>query len=353
MKESEFIVGEDDKVLVTGAGGFIGSSVVEKLLEFGFQNIRCLVRASGDLSRLKKLQESFPGAKLEVIRGNLLSRDDCVIAAKDVAVVYHLAAGRGVKSYPDAFMNSVVTTRNLLDAVVKSGTVKRFVNVSSLTVYSNRHLKRGALLDEGCEIENHPELRGEAYCYAKVRQEDIISEYNRQFGLPYVILRPGVVYGRGNKGLTGRIGITTFGLFLHLGGSNIIPLSYVENCADAIVLAGIKKGVDGQVFNVVDDNLPTSRAFLRLYRENVEHFQSIFLPKSLSYLLSCLWEWYSGWSKGQLPPVFNRRRWASDWKGNTYSNEKLKRLLGWTPQVPFDEAARRFFAYSREIRESK
>jgi nucleoside-diphosphate-sugar epimerase len=130
-------------------------------------------------------------------------------------------------------------------------------------------------------------------------------------------------------------------------------LSYVENCADAIVLAGIKKGVDGQVFNVVDDNLPTSRAFLRLYRENVEHFQSIFLPKSLSYLLSCLWEWYSGWSKGQLPPVFNRRRWASDWKGNTYSNEKLKRLLGWTPKVPFDEAARRFFAYSREIKESK
>ena len=84
-----------------------------------------------------------------------------------------------------------------------------------------------------------------------------------------MIVRPGVVYGPGNKGITGRVGLGTFGLFLHLGGSNEIPLTYVDNCADAIVLAGIKGGVDGEVFNVVDDDLPTSRKFLRLYKKNV------------------------------------------------------------------------------------
>ena len=46
------------------------------------------------------------------------------------------------------------------------------------------------------------------------------------------------------------------GSSLHIGGSNTIPLTYVDNCADAIILAGIKHGADGQIFNVVDDDLP-------------------------------------------------------------------------------------------------
>jgi nucleoside-diphosphate-sugar epimerase len=202
-------------------------------------------------------------------------------------------------------------------------------------------------------MENRPELRGEAYCYAKVRQEQLLVEYCRKYGIPYVILRPGVVYGPGNEGITGRVGIGTFGIFLHLGGKNRIPLSYVDNCADAIVLAGVQRGIDGEIFNVVDDDLPTSRAFLKLYKKNVGHFRSIYLPKSMSYLFCLLWEKYSAWSKGQLPPVFNRRRWASDWKGNIYGNEKLKKLLGWSPRIQFDEASRRFFAFSRQRKMTK
>ncbi len=64
-------------------------------------------------------------------------------------------------------------------------------------------------------------------------------EYGEKRGLPYVIVRPGVVYGPGIKGIHGRIGIDTFGPFLHLGGSNRIPLTYMDNCAEAIVLAGL------------------------------------------------------------------------------------------------------------------
>ena len=64
----------------------------------------------------------------------------------------------------------------------------------------------------------------------------------------------------------GRIGMDTFGVFVHLGGSNPIPFTFVDNCADAIALAGLKPGVDGEVFNVVDDDLPSSRQFLRMYK---------------------------------------------------------------------------------------
>jgi len=258
-------------------------------------------------------------------------------------VVFHLAAGTGEASFPDAFMNSVVTTRNLLDACLQHRCLSRFVNISSFAVYTNIRAPRWRLLDESCPIEGRPELRGDAYCFAKVKQEQILTDYGKRLGIPYVIVRPGSVYGPGHDGIPGRVGINTFGVFLHLGGFNTIPFTYVNNCAEAIVLAGLKKGVDGEAFNVVDDDLPSSRRFLRLYKENVRRFTSIYVPHAVSYALCYLWEKYSGWSQGQLPPVFNRRRWHSQWKKTRYSNEKVKARLGWTPQVPTAEGLRRYF----------
>ena len=276
-----------------------------------------------------------------MFKGNLLSRVDCETACRDVAVIFHLAAGTGEKSFPDAFLNSVVTTRNLLEASLQYARLQRFVLVSSFTVYTNGQKSR--YLDESCPTEEHPELRGDAYCYAKVKQEQIVNEYGQNFGVPYVVVRPGSVYGAGNTEVTGRVGIGTFGLFLHLGGSNTIPLTYVENCAEAIALAGLVEGVDGEVFNIIDDDLPSSRQFLRQYKKNVRPFTSVYVPHLASHALCYLWDKFSQWSKGQLPPAFNRRRWYADWKKTRYSNEKLKLRLGWTPKVSTDEALRLYF----------
>jgi nucleoside-diphosphate-sugar epimerase len=113
------------------------------------------------------------------------------------------------------------------------------------------------------------------------------------------------------------------------------------------VLAGITKGIENEVFNVVDDHLPRSREFLKMYKRNVGYFRSFYVPKSASYFLCYLWERYSEWSHGQLPPVFNRERWSNDWKGNKYSNEKLKKLTGWRPRVPFEVASKRYFEFCK------
>ncbi len=347
MVEKDLILNYSDPILITGSNGFIGSRVVEMLVKYGFTNLRCFVRPSSNLAALEKIISSYESARIDIIKGNLQSRDDCLRITKSVYIIYHLAAGRGEKSYPDAYMNSVITTRNLLDAVMQTESLKRFINISSFSVYSNGKIKRGGLLDESCELESQPHLTGEAYCYAKVRQEELVREYGRKYNIPYVIVRPGVVYGPGNKGITGRVGIGTFGIFLHLGGSNRIPLSYVDNCADAIVLAGLKKGIDGEIFNVVDDELPTSREFLRMYKQNVGRFKSLYVPHSVSYFLCCAWAKYSAWSEGQLLPVFNTKRWSNYWKGNTYSNRKLKKLLGWKPRVGFAEAVMRYFEYQK------
>jgi nucleoside-diphosphate-sugar epimerase len=339
-----FIVVPDDRVLITGAAGFIGSRVVESLVDHGFRNLVCFIRPSSGLARIERIiSQRPPGVQIEVIKGNLLSRVDCEAACKNVAVTYHLAAGTGEKSFPDAFMNSVVATRNLLDASLACARLRRFVLVSSFTVYTNRGNPRGRLLDESCAVEENPELRGDAYCFAKVKQEQLVAEYSRNFGVSYVVVRPGSVYGESKDQITGRVGLRTLGLFLHLGGSNTIPFTYVDNCADAIVLAGLVEGVEGEAFNVVDDDLPSSRHFLRQYKKNVRHFKSIYVPHAISRVLCCLWEKYSQSSKGQLPSAFNRKRWHAEWKKTRYSNEKLKAKLGWAPKVPTADAMGRYF----------
>jgi nucleoside-diphosphate-sugar epimerase len=345
----DLIIPVDAPILVTGAGGFIGARVVECLLRHGFTALRCFVRPSSNIGALEKLNSEFGNrAQIQIFRGNLLSRDDCAAATENVALVYHLAAGTGEKSFPDAFMNCVVTTRNLLEACVNSGAIKRFVSISSLAVYSNRNKPRRNILDESAPVEERPELRGEAYCYAKLRQDQFVEAYCRAHGVDFVLLRPGAVYGPDKKKITGRIGLGTFGIFLHLGGSNKIPLSYVDNCAEAIFLAGVVKGVNGEVFNVVDDDLPSSAEFLRDYKHEVKDFNSIYVPRWLSYYFCYAWEKYSSWSHGQLPPVFNRLAWHAYWKETNYSNEKMKTRLGWRQKVSTKDGLKMFFESCRQ-----
>ena len=341
---SRDIASTDERILVTGSNGFIGSKVVEKLLDYDFANLRCFVRPSSNLARLHNALAKFnAGRNVELVTGDLLSPEDCANAAEGVSVIYHLAAGME-KSFAGAFMNSALTSRNLMDAFLRYGQQKRFVNVSSFAVYSNLGLKRGALLDESYPLEDAPQERFDPYGFGKLKQEEVVRGYGSRYKLPYVILRPGYVFGPGKRELNARVGIDTFGVFIQVSGSNRLPLTFVDNCAEAIVLAGLKPGIEGEVFNVVDDKLLTGRQFLKSYKNRIKPFRSVRIPYSLAYAMCIFWEKYSKWSKNQLPPVFNRRRCAAQWKKMRYSNQKLKDRLGWKPRVPMNEAMDAFLS---------
>jgi len=345
MISNDFLISSNALILITGSNGFIGSRVVQALLDYGFSNLRCFVRPSSNLKTLNRII-SDNSKKVRLIKGNLLCREDCEKAAKGVSLVFHLAAGIE-KTFAGCFMDSVVTTRNLLDALLDNGLLKRFVNVSSLTVYSNTNTSTNRVLDETGEVERQPAARHEPYAYGKIKQDELLLEYNKKFGIPYVIVRPGDVYGPGKMKISGKVGIDTFGIFLHLGGPNPIPLTYIDNCAEAIALCGLRKGINGQVFNTIDDELPTSRGFLKMYKSHVRPFKSLYVPYPLFYCFCFLWEKYSGWSKGQLPPIFNRKRCVAHWKHTGYSNQKIKKMVGWHPRVPIDQALTRYFEYMR------
>jgi len=339
---STFIIRRADTVLVTGSNGFIGAKVVDILLEFGFEHVRCFVRPSSRLDRLNDvIRKHSAEGRVQIVAGDLTSPEDCAKAADGAAVIYHLAAGFD-KSFAGAYMNSALSTRNLMDSFLDCGRPVRFVNVSSFAVYSNVTLRRGESLDERSPLEDAPQQRYDAYAFGKLKQEELVREYGASRGLRYVILRPGTVFGPGKKDLTGRIGIDTFGFFIHIGGSNILPLTFVDNCAEAIVLGGLVPSVDGEVFNIVDDDPLTSAQFLRAYKRKRGRFFSVRLPYFVAYAFCALWEEYSKRSQGQLPPAFNRRRCAAEWRGNRFPNRKVREKLGWTPRVRIEEAMQQF-----------
>ena len=174
-----------------------------------------------------------------------------------------------------------------------------------------------------------------------------MTDYGKRLGIPYVIVRPGQVYGPGNEGITGRVGIGTFGMFLHLGGSNTIPLTYVDNCAEAIALAGLRKGIDGEVFNIVDDDLPSSRKFLRLYKKNVKaifDFVRSPHPKLCALLLvGEIFDLVTGAVTSRVQP----QKMARLLEKTRYSNEKGKSQVGWEQKIRTEEGLARFFESCR------
>lgn len=328
------------KVLVTGAAGFLGSSLCARLLEAGERDLRCFIRPGPRRERIEALVARHPAARIESFEGTLTSADGIDRAMEGVDVVYHLAASM-TGAAADMFLHTVVGTKNLLEAVAKRERRPRVVLVSSFGVYGVAELGRGARVDETTPLEPTP-ARRDLYSQAKLRQEQLARQYQTERGIPMVVLRPGVIDGPGGPAISSRVGLNLFGLFLHLGGKNTLPLTFVDNCADAIALAGRTERALGEVYNVVDDNLPNCRDYLRAYRREVEALRSVSLPYPVTMALSRLVERYHTFSKGQLPAVFTPYKTATSWGGNRFSNEKLKQL-GWAPRVSTAEGMARTF----------
>jgi nucleoside-diphosphate-sugar epimerase len=332
------------KILITGAGGFLGTRIVERLLAAGETDLRVMLRDPAKLRGLEEIAARYPGASLEPVTVNLRNPAEIGPAVAGCAMVIHAAAA--LKGSPaEMFMDSAVASRNLLDAVSEIKPM-RVVLISSFGVMGAAELERGALIDERTPLERHPEWR-DVYSHSKLRQEQLFWEYRQKYGFELVVLRPGVIYGPGGGHFSNRVGLKLFGIFAHLGGSNSLPLTYVDNCAEAIVVAALSPDAAGEIYNVVDDDLPTSREYLKLYKEQVKPLRSVPVPYFVLMLVSKAVERYSRYSKGQLPAIFTPYKTRAMWGGNRFSNAKLE-AIGWRPLVSTRDGLARTFAWFRE-----
>jgi len=327
-------------VLLTGANGFLGRRVLGRLLAHGYTNIRCLVR---DSAKVAWLTDQYPTNSIEVVCANLRNREDVQRTLEGVDLVFHLAAS--LKGTPaDMFLDTVVGSKNLVQGLGRRSGL-RVVLVSSLGVLGTAELPRGALVSEQTPLERHPEQR-DTYSHVKLRQEQLVREYAKRWGFELVIVRPGVIYGPGGSHFSPRVGLSLGNVFLYLGGRNPLPLTYVDNCAEAVVFAGLHARGDCETYNVIDDDIPNCHQYLDRYKEGVRPICSLRIPYPGLMLLSHFVKWYYHHSGGQLPSLFTPYKTATTWGGNRFDNSKLK-SIGWKQLVSTRDAMNNTFTAFR------
>ncbi|MBN1517174.1 SDR family NAD(P)-dependent oxidoreductase [Candidatus Sumerlaeota bacterium] len=176
------------KVLVTGAGGFIGSHLSERLVECG-ASTRALVHYNA-LGRRGWLDESPLRDDMDIIAGDICDRDSVKNAMKDVDIVFHLAALIAIPySYaaPASYVRTNVEgTLNVLQCARELGT-QRVLHTSTSEVY-------GSALRVPID-EEHP-LQGQSpYSASKIGADKMVESFYRSFGVPVVTVRPFNTFG--------------------------------------------------------------------------------------------------------------------------------------------------------------
>ena len=239
------------KVLVTGAGGFIGSHLTEALVEKGC-SVRALVKYNSrqNWGHLEFLAPEIK-SKLEIISGDIQDPFCALEITKDCDVVFHLAALIGIPySYhsPMSYVNTNVKgTLHMLQAA-KTAKVKRFVHTSTSEAY-------GTALYTPID-EKHP-LQGQSpYSASKIGADKLVESYGLSFDLPVVTLRPFNTYGprQSARAIIPTIisQIAAGEKKIKLGSlSPVRDLTYVKDTAQGFIAVAdlaMSKGVN-QVFN--------------------------------------------------------------------------------------------------------
>ena len=240
------------KILVTGGEGFIGSWIVEKLSQMGHRVTTLDSGETYDVIQREELDRLCQWRqrnwkRVTKISGNVTMPLDRVWLRKQ-DIVIHLASyprAKIVNEQPEMGVeNIVVGTTGMLQDCVEYG-IKRFVYVSSSMIYGD--FADGA--DEKT-VPNPINIYGEA----KLTGERLTQQFNRAFGLEYVIARPSGVYGAGD--IPDRVLSKFFAAAMHNrditvhGADNRVDFTYVEDAADGIIRCALEKQAANQIFNI-------------------------------------------------------------------------------------------------------
>ena len=313
------------RILVSGAGGFLGRFVVERLLERG-HSVRAIVRPKSSPPRWQGAVDMFPA--------DLRVSGDLSRAFDGIDVVLHLAAA--VTGSEDVqFASTVVGTERFLQAMARSS-VRRLVHVSSLVVYD---WSSAEIMDEKTPLaQNIYEMGG--YTIAKVWQERLVTRFSSDSDCSLIIMRPGFIWGPGYAEIAG-MGRKAGRIYLTFGLRTRLPLSHVLNCADCLVVAAEAPLNGINIFNVVDTDSVSVWRYVTEYRKRSGNPGLIvFIPYNIGLLLTKLASSTSRVAfgkKGKLPSLLVPRRFESQFKPIQFSNQKLLNELGWTQPYSFSQ----------------
>jgi len=283
-------------VFLTGATGFIGNHLAQRLVSRGHK-LRCLARPTSDINSLKKMNAS-------IVIADLTDREAMKKALQGVDIIYHTAAVVGEWiSKVEATNINIEGTKALLEASLGSK-VKRFVHVSSLGVLGMKN-----------HYNTPPEAplkeAGDAYVDTKVGSERVVIDFYRKHGFPCVVIRPGFVFGSGDRRFLPRmLNLIREGKFFFLGkGNNIMNVVYIDNLIDVLLEAGKREKAIGQIYNVTNKDKVTMKDFVFMICDILgigRPHKSIPFP--VAKFVASAMEAHSRLTKKKEPPMLTKAR---------------------------------------------
>jgi predicted dehydrogenase/nucleoside-diphosphate-sugar epimerase len=320
--QSQFQTAGDAKILVTGANGLIGRHLVRRLLQEG-NRVRLFVRRQPP-------PEFMNDSNIEVFLGDLGDPAAVYQAVAGTEIVYHVGAAMKGSAH-DHESGTVCGTQNIVDSVQRHN-VQRLVYISSLSCLYAAAAQRGDVITEDWPIEPSPSKRG-AYTQAKTAAEKIVLDAVRDRHLHAVLLRPGRVFGPGMTLLTPEVARKIGNLFVILGdGTRELPLVFVEDVIDAILLAAETSKFDGSVFHIVDPTQVTQNQVVRDYiSKNAKTGKTLHVPVPIVCGLALAVEFLSRILKRPAPLSIYRVKSAL--ARMRFDCSRAEKELGWQPRI--------------------
>ena len=302
-------------ILITGGAGFIGSHLVDALMEKG---LNCKVLDNLSSSKISNVKKWMKNPRFKFIRGDLTNLKLLSKILDDCEVVFHLAANPEVRvssTNPEVhFQQNVLATFNLLEAIRKSGNIKELVFTSSSTVYGD------------AEVIPTPETQSpnpiSVYGASKLACEALIASYARTYDFKAIIYRLANIIGsRSKHGV-----IYDFIVKLRRNPNELEILGdgtqrksylYISDCINAMLIGYLKSKRRVEVFNVGSEDWITVKDIAEIVCEEMNLKGTEFR--------------FTGGVEG--------RGWKGDVKNMLLDIKKVK-SLGWRPEYNSSEAVR-------------
>lgn len=304
---------------MTGATGFIGGRLTERLASDEGVTVRALVRTPGKAERLAS-------GGVEIVQGDVTDLDSIRRAIGDCQMVFHCAAMMhdGHATLDEFRRVNVEGTRYMLEAAADVG-VERFVHISSIAVY-------GVSPREGTRETDPYQPCGLFYCDTKIETEEVAFRYYKERELPLVIIRPANVYGpRSSFWTVGLLEMIKSGeLKLIDGGQGMANHVYIDNLVDAILLAARTDAAVGEAFIISDGAKTPWKDFLGFYARMLgrDPLPSMSQDTARQHMPS------------EIVGFWTQEGW--------FDISKARTMLGYEPRISLDEGMKLTEAWLRE-----
>lgn len=314
------------RVFLTGTTGMVGKFLVPQLLRDGYE-VQALVRDAAAVN------EPLPeGAELFV--GDLAHPDSLSPAIEQADMIVHIAAHVGDWGPADKYRAvNVVALENMLTAAQRFGRIKRWIQISSLGVY--------AAGDHYGTDESAPlSLKGfDGYTRTKAEAEIVLRRYMEEWQFPAVILRPGFIYGPGDRHVLPRLieRLHDGSLKLIGRGQKLLNNTYVGNLAEAILLAMKSENAVAETFNIRDRRLVTRREFVGAICEFFDRPMPRSVPEPLARAAVKPIEAFARLRGSTTAPLLTSARIKFLANNLDFSIAKAERLLGYQGATDFKE----------------